>query len=313
MPVTKEEIEEYKAFAKKVATDFGCLEPPPDLIWHYTDGDGLLAILKSGCLHATQIAALNDKNETRFGSMLYRKAIENLLEERGSEPEEQPFLAYVLEQLVEESDTATHGASNAYVSCFSGHRDELTQWERYGRKHQQLNWGYALGFDRHLTGAAAILFKVIYSHEKQEQAAAILAKATLDFYLKGLSEERRSDCGEWRSAFFYTFDGFIYPFASTVKEACWSREDEYRIYSDGRLSTLEDLGFKQRHSMLSRYLKLKPPVGQDGKAQPLPIREIMIGPGNHPEFTKLNLTFLLQQLGYGPVEISHSDIHLWNP
>jgi hypothetical protein len=65
--------------------------------------------------------------------MLYRKAIENLLEERGSEPEEQSFLAYVLEQIVEESDTATHGASNAYVSCFSGHRDELTQWERYGK------------------------------------------------------------------------------------------------------------------------------------------------------------------------------------
>jgi Protein of unknown function (DUF2971) len=314
MPVTQDEMTEYALFINKVVTDFGCLERPAGLIWHYTDGQALINIIISRSLRYTQMAALNDKNELRFATKLYREAIERLKRSYASGTEEHSFLQFVLRELDEDSENS-HGDSVAYVCCFSGNEDELTQWERYGRKGQQFNWGYAIGFDHRdfAGGHPTALFKVIYDREKQEAAAERLARATLDFYLKGLSGYRLKDQIEWRQSFFQYWDGAIYPLAAAVKETHWNPENEYRIYFDGRAAVGEDFGFIQRNTMLSRYAILGHAEQQDGRPAPLPIREIMIGPGNHPGFTKQNLGLLLMQQGYSGIAIRSSDIDLQNP
>jgi Protein of unknown function (DUF2971) len=311
MPVTQSEISKYQAFVARVANDFGCLEKPKGLMWHYTDGEGLLGIIRSRSLRATQVAALNDKNETLFASSLFRKALERL-KSNELDAESTTFLRYVLSQFNEDDDAPNHGGSLAYVCCFSGHEDELTQWERYGRQGQHFNWGYAVGFDGTLTGPLTALFKVIYDRKKQETAAEILAQATLDFYREGLVGDRVHNVDEWRQAFFTAWDLMIYPLAAAVKEAHWDRENEYRIYCDGRTVPADAFGFMQRNTMLSRYVSLHMPLEGETRA-PLPIREIMIGPGNIVSFTKLNLELFLSQQEYPNITIRHSTVKLQNP
>jgi hypothetical protein len=64
--------------------------------------------------------------------------------------------------------------------------------------------------------------------------------------------------------------------------------------------------------MLSRYVALQMPLEGETRA-PLPIREIMIGPGNIVSFTKLNLELFLRQQGYPNITIRHSTVKLQNP
>ena len=59
--------------------------------------------------------------------------------------------------------------------------------------------------------------------------------------------------------------------------------------------------------MLARYLPLSTPAWVKRRTPLLPIAKVMIGPGNHPAFTKVSVSLLLDQMGYTnvPVEVTH--------
>jgi hypothetical protein len=97
MPVTLEENEKYGAFVRAKAQEIGCFDfKPDDIVWHYTDGDGLLGILQSGTLYATQVASLNDMNETKYATDLFQSSIKQLIEEKKDDETSRIFLYNVL-------------------------------------------------------------------------------------------------------------------------------------------------------------------------------------------------------------------------
>ena len=97
MSVTAEESNKYRDFVSRIAQESGCFDYMPDqIVWHYTDGPGLLGILESSRLHATQVSALNDAKETRHASELFIKAIRELIETRTEEADVVVFLKSVI-------------------------------------------------------------------------------------------------------------------------------------------------------------------------------------------------------------------------
>lgn len=69
--VRPEDLEEYWRFCLHHGRSFG--RHLPDEIWHYTDADGLIGILESGKVWATQLSCLNDTLEQRyFGELIHR-------------------------------------------------------------------------------------------------------------------------------------------------------------------------------------------------------------------------------------------------
>lgn len=52
--------------------------------------------------------------------------------------------------------------------------------------------------------------------------------------------------------------------------------------------------------MLCRYLALDFPCWVKRRSPLLPIAKVMIGPGNHPAFTRVSAKLLLDQMGYPP-------------
>lgn len=82
MPVTLQENEQYRAFVSAKAQELGCFDfKPDDIVWHYTNGEGFLGILQSSTIYATQVASLNDKNETKYATDLFKTSLGKLIEQ----------------------------------------------------------------------------------------------------------------------------------------------------------------------------------------------------------------------------------------
>src|SRR4051812_47152814 len=135
MPVTPEENENFRVFVSQKAEQIGLFDfKPEDIVWHYTDGPGFLGIIQSGSIYATQVASLNDLNETKYATDLFKAAIRQLIEEKKDDEVARGFLHRVLDFVKDDPTTPTHGTSKFFVACFSAEEDDLSQWDRYGRR-----------------------------------------------------------------------------------------------------------------------------------------------------------------------------------
>lgn len=126
----------------------------PDEIYHYTDANGLLGILKAQKLWATHAAYLNDSEEVVQGIRMVRNVATALGGKLPSELTDEHlgkklllqfmarmFGAKLPEQVQEQMDSLIP-RFGPFVTCFSEERDRLSQWRGYGRTA-----GYAIKFD----------------------------------------------------------------------------------------------------------------------------------------------------------------------
>ena len=168
-----------------VATEMGAFDfSGENIVWHYTNGQGLLGILQSSTIYATQVASLNDTTETKYATDLYKQVIGELIKENAEDSETVAFLTRVLEFVKEEPASPTHDTSKLFVACFSGDEDELTQWDRYSKPN-----GYAIGLTARglFREPGSQIYHVVYDCDKQLAAAKIIAQATLDFLSRRLN------------------------------------------------------------------------------------------------------------------------------
>lgn len=266
-------------------------------------GAGLLGILQSGTIYATQVSGLNETTETKYATDLYKKAIAELITEKEDDSDAVSFLTRVLEFVQEEPDSPTHGISKFFVACFSGDEDELTQWDRYSKPN-----GYAIGF--RIRGLwrepTSQIYRITYDPEKHIKGAKKIAAATLDFYREGLTGDRLEKPEEWAKLFFNAWDEWVYKLAPLAKDKKWRSENEFRLVHELKPSEFPDVRFSQKSKMLAHYIPLETPAWVKRRAKLLPIAKVWIGPGNHPAFTKISVQLLLEQMGYWdiPIEVT---------
>jgi hypothetical protein len=308
-PVSIEENAEYGAVVTKLAEDLGCFAfNGEDVVWHYTDGDGLLGILQTATIFATQVAFLNDTTETKYASELYRHQIRKLQQSKAGDAIAEPFLAQVANFIEASAVAPLHGISKFFVSSFSGEEDDLAQWARYGKKS-----GYAIGLIarglwREMNSK---LYRVVYDRQKQESAAKLLADSTLAFYLKGRHGDRAQADSTWAQDFFTAWDNWIYKLAPLAKDPRWKAENEYRLVHELKFDEFPQVRFKQKDGMLVRYLPLSTPCWVRRRAALLPIKKVMIGPRSEASYSEASVRLLLQQMGYADeIEISSSTLSL---
>lgn len=119
------------------------------LLYHYTDSNAVLNILKEGRIRASEARFLNDAEEVIFGleyvlKQLRIREMELMPQWPGDDSSNQVYQKgvanYVIERIASLSgDDLT--LPRVFVTCFCGHGDLLSQWRSYGQG------GYALGFD----------------------------------------------------------------------------------------------------------------------------------------------------------------------
>jgi Protein of unknown function (DUF2971) len=310
MPVTADENDKYGAFVRAKAVELGCFDfKPEDIVWHYTNGPRLLGILQSATLYATQVACLNDKSETKYATDLFKASIEQLIEEKKDDPTARAFLHRVLEIVKDDPSTPVHGTSKFFVTCFSADEDDLTQWERYGKKGYSIGF-YARGLWREPN---SMLYRVVYDRKLQEKTCREIANATLSFFMEGLVGDRLEDPEKWAEEFFLAWDEWVYKLAPLAKDPKWKAENEFRIVHELKTSEFSQVQFKQKETMMARFIALGTPSWVKRKTPLLPVAKIVIGPGNHPSFTTISLRLLLDQLGYPEIPIDVTKIPLQTP
>jgi hypothetical protein len=311
MPVTPEESLKYANFVRAMAQEVGLLDyKENDIVWHYTDGPGFLGILQSGTIYATQVASLNDRNETKYATDLFRVSVEKLAVEKKDDQVGSAFLRRVLDFVKDDPTQPAHGTSKFFVTCFSGEEDDLTQWDRYGGKNGYAIGFYARGFWREPT---SWLYRVNYDRARQEKASKELAEATLSFFLEGLHGERVKEPEDWAKEFFDAWDQWVYRLAPLAKDPKWKVENEFRLVHELELKEASQVRFQQKETMLARYLPLATPAWVKNRTPRLPIAKVTIGPGNHAAFTKVSVALLLEQMGYLNVPVDVTRVSLQRP
>jgi hypothetical protein len=151
-------------------------ERPAACIYHYTGAAGMIGIVQSGHLWATDYRHLNDRKEYQIGARLLR---DELRANRLSEQQRRGF-----ETLV--SDTQRE----CFVLSFSESADQLSQWRAYCPGGN----GYALGFEQKnalFASAQQHTFNLIrceYNHREQRK----LCRYLVESFMEGMASRRES-------------------------------------------------------------------------------------------------------------------------
>lgn len=298
MPILPEDEKQYQEFIQSKVKDLGSLNFSGEtLLWHYTNGSGLLGILESGTLYSTQVSCLNDSSEIRYGTSLFKNALIALLPKYSANAAIEPFLQRYLKLMEEEPERPNHAPSPFFVTCFSQQEDDLNQWRSYCGGEN----GYAIGFVAStLFGSPnSVMVRVNYDRTLHEKLAAEIAEATVKFLQDGLDNKRAESPQKWEEEFFTYWDPFITRLAPMVKDPGFSSENEYRIIHEFHIGELKDMKFVQKRTMLSRHLALSFPFGGEAWVPRLPVAKVLVGPCRHREITRISVDTLLRKMGYG--------------
>jgi len=97
-----------------------------NILYHYTDFQAIDGILRCAQLRVNNVLRMNDSTEMRHFMNRLCSAVVERLHGEGNETAAQTIQALFREELKKEY--------SAFAACFSFHRDDAAQWERYGNR-----------------------------------------------------------------------------------------------------------------------------------------------------------------------------------
>jgi hypothetical protein len=298
--VRDEDIEEYWQFCLHHSRAFG--RALPTELWHYTNADGLIGILKSGKIWTTQVTCLNDILEQRlFGDLVHEAVKER--RKQNTDPIMEPLFRAADELLANRDFTI----DSQFVACFSETEDDLGQWRGYGGGE----CGYALAFrsqgiiDALKCRGSGSLLPMGYAGDIHSFVVTDVMRCAEIYYRSGLARSLPAE--QWAREFVAAFGNALNYIAALVKHPKFLSEAERRISMNLRPGEYDQLEFRQKRTLLARHLPVDLASETDGVRR-LPITRICVGPGPSlgQKATRIAVADLLLQCGYQniPVELS---------
>jgi hypothetical protein len=265
-------------------------EKPPRHLYHYTSLQGMMGIVESQTLWATDARYLNDAKELIWAKEVFGQAL--IAAETHSEAE-RDFVATL---------NNTHGLSDigfrVFCTSFSEADDDLGQWRGYG---SGTDGGVSLGISSSKMMyklPEAMMLPILYDAEQQAAIAQKIVAMMLDFFRSNLEESPIAN------AFFVPhciqlFRQMTVIAALRFKASYWSGEKEWRlitfITSYGR-DELHKLDFRQGRLGMTPYIKLPFPVEAYRKG--VPIERLVLGPSLYPDLSLESIRLYMQKHGY---------------
>lgn len=270
MPTRKKP--QFEAIAQKWANDALVIKPSdlPECVYHYTDAAGLIGMLNSGKIWATDYRFLNDRSEIVHTRMMLRDLINSKMR---SSPDaiRSKFYAGILESDEKEQEL------DLFVFSMSEAADDLSQWRGYAREGEGFTIGFCASTVYQTSEPATAPFgfaRVEYDHGRQRSALERALQEMETELVRVVSTKPRSVDDVVLDA-AYWFIWMTQSRAASNKHRSFRGEREWRILA---FADPKDVGSRVRASgvRLVRYAELVP----QGKGKTkLPIKEIGIGPG----------------------------------
>lgn len=268
----------------------------PATLYHYSTAQGLLSMVKSGHIWATESRYMNDPREFLHGAELILQIVERRLEKKASQ------VLFDLREAVRLHFEEKRQNLRIFATSFCVNGDLLSQWRGYG----DVGGGYALGFRPELLLGSEpearpplrVLRRVLYDRAEQERI--------IDEWLDAVDSTSKVPEGFW-SAFSEAVVSF--------KDAAYAEEDEWRLIQFGRAwhgsrAWLHPVEFRERKGRIIPYADLDLSKSRGAYASKLPISEIVHGPTQDVERSGKALRLLAEACGYSPEQLTlrHSQI-----
>lgn len=280
----------------------------PRLLYHYTDVNGLVGIIETKNIWATDCRFFNDTSEIDYGIQLVREVITDEMRQENSEQdleflERSRNLEEVLFQLFD-----------IYIVCFCEDGDILSQWRGYG----DLGDGYSIGVesekikcDKYRVG------RVIYSREEQESIIKGILSEHLRLLKDYYGEHEKAVVDLVITDLSINFSVLVAQVISLFKHPAFCEEKEWRLVyflkkfdalRNGAVITnyLDTVRFRSKNEYLVPYIEIG--LCKDDKCNAAPIKEITCGPSKQPILKKIALEQFMKKNKYSDVIIINSDI-----
>lgn len=283
----------------------------PQYLYHYTNAQGLLGMLQSNRIWATNSRFTNDPTEIAYATRLVRKVLESEL------PEGDARWLKSLKDRVNNILSEYDEHAKIYIACFCTHGDLLSQWRGYGA----VGGGYALGFIGKHIGSEEIrsfekpepiLRKVIYDRSTQKRLVSDWLKGLVRLEQALQKHYRQQGVQQLIYQLKVSFEMFLYEYMICFKDPAYSEEQEWRIIQYGRSFGREVVkaSFRSGRANIVPYTELDFSPAKGPYRGKLPVRLIYYGPTLEPGVTERSLRLLREAFGYneGNLTIQRSGV-----
>jgi hypothetical protein len=267
---------------------------PKERLYHYTNFTGLLGIVDSRALWASDIRYMNDSAELKHTADLLRTEITHRIGAGHPKPD-------LLNQFL---DWVTHRITNGHMlfaASFRSNGNLLSQWRGYSR----LGKGVSLGFDPNYILRCAEqqsfqIGKCIYDCTSQERLIGRIIDA-----VEALAEEHalgweHQEPGGDRSyhSIFHLIESDLLRIAAILKHPSFREEEEWRIVSPVITDYVKaPVLFREGTSMLVPYIEFNFTSEDDS---PLKLEHLFLGPTPNITISMNSLTMYLAKNGIRP-------------
>ena len=127
------------------------------ILYHYTDFQALDGILRSAQLRVNNVLRMNDSAEMRHFMSRLCSAVVERLEQAGDGQRAGRVKELFREEMKREY--------SAFAACFSFHRDDAAQWERYGNRGRGVCVAFRREYLQRIARGALSLQAVFYQND----------------------------------------------------------------------------------------------------------------------------------------------------
>jgi DUF2971 family protein len=267
---------------------------PDGVLHHYTSQKGLLGIIEKKKLWATHIRYLNDSKEFDYALELARN---RLLEERnGGNDHRRKFAEEALWSL--ENSLGIDTPFAVYVTSFSRHGNQLSQWRGYCPRGSGFSLGFRVSELRARVEKRSHEFDLafvpcLYNEDDQNALISELISTAL------------TTATDTDPEVLFTF--LILKWAPAIKHKGFEEEAEWRIVASGGRN---DCLLREGGSFLIPYVEFD--LAGEGKKGIDCIESVILGPTPHPELSEQSVKDLLERHNVRNCVTSRSEIPFRN-
>lgn len=280
----------------------------PETLYHYTTADGLLGIVSSNLLRASNALYMNDASELQYARTLIQEVIAEKLAAGGA----LPGLEFL--NRCARDNFSILSFLQPHVACFCESGDLLSQWRGYADR----GGGYAIGFealslarpsDYLLNPTEADLLQVEYDNAVQKSTAEERVESVRNALDECVKEEPTAE-GDLIPAACMFFRDYVANLVFSYKHSAFREEREWRMVCLRQRDNIESFKLRPGNGFLVPYTDLDLRMRVGPNTGRLPISHIVIGPSLHPELAAKAVELLLRKYQFRHVEVRGSEVPL---
>jgi hypothetical protein len=289
-------------------------EQPPAELFHYTSATGLLEIIQSNHIWATNLEFMNDLLEVKYAKELFLHLVQK---------EKRSVRHKAAAQFLEDTANTLYPFTALFsfygVSFCADGGDRLSQWRAYAREGS----GYSIGFRAaellrlvklHRSGRRnqqIELIRVVYERQQQESIVRDAIRKVCQYIMDHRSQSGWRESAQALKRLPRLLCIHLFPYVFSFKTSGFQEENEWRLVTWlPAASESQTVRFRASANFIIPYLSLDLLTGSGSKTAMLPIATVIQGPRVETDAGMKSLELLLRKYGHSKARVVSSTIPL---